>query len=462
MARSGNRFPEKTMLEPSAASADSSDRPRNVAASSLMPKGAGSVARLASLHRRLPQFVNIALLVVGLGLGQGSIFVVQTVLVAAGEYELLAAFGTHYSFAILGIILVDAGAGTTLARVVARLSADRKPSDEIWRSFCETTAIRLVIAALIGTAAITYVCGFASDAFTRWYVPLALPGLLLWAVNGVGLLDGLRLSGISGITGSAAYVVTAIGLALSTQQPTGTAGAILGGAFSIGYLVTVAAQWTVLGRKGWLPRLQRITQKGLEKSFGDSCALLFLYVPGQITMRLQLVLSAAYLGSETTALFVYAKQIMMASTQIIWFVLRTEFPGLIERLTVQERQDLGTILGAQKLSLYVAVALAVGATAVAGIAAAVPDFGLHRAATIIAAFAPTMLTMSLSLMVTQALAARGAYTAIAGAIAISSAVGMFVSYVLVSTMGVYAFVLGEATFNLASFYIAYRYLQRLS
>jgi O-antigen/teichoic acid export membrane protein len=410
----------------------------------------------------LPQFVNIALLVVGLGLGQGSIFIVQTVLVAAGAYELLAAFGTHYSFAILGIILVDAGSGTTLARVVARLSTDGKPSDEIWRIFCETTAIRLLIAALIGTAAVTYAGGFASDDFSRWYVPMALPGLLLWAVNGVGLLDGLRLSGISGITGSAAYVVTAIGLALSTQKPTGAAGAFLGGAFSIGYVLTVAAQWAILGRKGWLPRLEKITRKGMAKSFGDSCALLFLYVPGQITMRLQLVLSAVYLGSETTALFVYAKQIMMASTQIIWFVLRVEFPGLIEKLAVPARQALGRILEAQKLSLYVAMALAVGATAVSVIAAAVPDFGLHRAATIIAAFAPTMLTMSLSLMVTQALAALGAYAAIARAIAISSAAGMLVSCMLVSTLGVYAFVLGEATFNLASFYIAYQYLQRMS
>ena len=435
---------------------------RSVAASALTHESALVAVRPGSAHAHWPQIANIALLVVGLALGQGSIFVVQTLLVAAGEYELLAAFGAHYSFAILGIILVDAGASTPLARTVARLSADRKSRDEIWRIFCEITAIRIAVAALVGAAAIAYAYGFASDGFSRWYVALALPGLLLWAVNGVGLLDGLRLSGISGITGSAAYIVTAAGLALSTHKPTEAAGAILGGAFSIGYLVTVGAQWTALGRKGWLPRLRRITLEGLAGSFRDGCALLFLDVPGQITMRLQLVLSAAYLGSETTALFVYAKQIMMASTQIIWFVLRTEFPGLIERLAVPARQTLGGIFEAQKLSLYVAMALAVGATGASVIAAAVPDFGLHRAATIIAAFAPTMLTMSISLMVTQALAALGAYTAIARAIAISSAAGMLVSYMLVSTLGVYAFVLGEATFNLASFYLAYRYLQRLS
>jgi hypothetical protein len=62
-------------------------------------------------------------------------------------------------------------------------------------------------------------------------------------------------------------------------------------------------------------------------------------------------------------------------------------------------------------------------------------------------------------MMIQGLAALGAYGAIARALAISSAVGMFVSYMLVSTLGVYAFVLGEVVFHLVEFYIVYRYLR---
>jgi hypothetical protein len=450
------------MFEPSAASSNSAERTTSLAAPPLRFAGNPIVAWLRSTLGRSPQIVNVGLLIAGLGLGQGTIFIVQTALVAAGQYELLAAFGTHYSFAILGIILVDAGASTTLARVVARLSVERKSHDEVWQSFCETSAIRLLTASLIGTAAAVYALGFASDGFSRWYVTLALPGLLLWAVNGVGLLDGLRLSGVSGITGSAAYVVTAIGLALAAHRSTEAAGAILGGAFSIGYLVTLGAQWIALGRKGWFPKLRKVTRAGLTRSLKDGGALLFQLVPGQITMRVQLVLCTVYLGAETTALFIYAKQIVTAATQIIGFILRVEFPGLVEKLAVPGRHDLASVMGAQRMALYCAVIFMVGVTGISGIAAAVPDFGLHRAATIIASFAPTILTQSLLLMMIQALAALGAYGVIARALAISSAVGVMVNYMLISTLEAYAFVLGEVTYNLVGFYIVYRYLRRLS
>ncbi|MES2194885.1 MAG: oligosaccharide flippase family protein [Pseudomonadota bacterium] len=449
-----------TMPESGAARSSPSGTARISAASSSMLARSRAVAKLRTNSGRWPQLVNVALLIAGLGLGQGTIFIVQTTLVAAGEYQLLAAFGTHYSFAVLGIILVDAGAGIILARAVARLSAEREPHDEVWRIFCEASAIRLLMAALIGTVAVVYAVAFASDRFSSWYVALALPGLLCWAVNGVGLLDGLKLSGISGITGSAAYMVTALGLALAAHKSTETAGAILGGAFSIGYLTTLIAQWIVLGRKGWFPRFHRPTRAGLLRSLRDGGALLFQLVPGQINMRVQLVLSAVYLGTETTALFIYVKQIVTAATQIIAFVLRVEFPGLVERLAASRRHSVASILGAQKMAFYCAVIFTIGATGVAGMAAAVPDFGLHRAAVIMASFAPTILTLSLSLMMTQALAAMGAYAVIARALAISSVAGMLASYMLVSALGVYAFVVGEVIFHLVGFYIVFRYLRR--
>lgn len=447
------------MLETSAASSSAPDRTRSPAASRYGLARARVVCWLGAVRGQSRRIANIGLLVAGLGLGQGAIFIVQTVLVAAGEYELLAAFGTHYSFAILGIILVDAGASTTLARAVAGLPSGQGARGEVWRIFCETSAIRITVASIIGAAAVVYVWQLSSEEFSRWYVALALPGLLLWAVNGVGLLDGLRLSGISGITGSAAYVVTAVGLALAAHKSAAAAGAILGGAFSIGYLVTLIAQWTTLAGKGWYPQLHRLTGAGLTKALMDGCALSFQIVPGQVNMRVQLVLSTVYLGAETTALFVYAKQIVTASTQIVGFVLRVEFPSLVEKLSAAGKQNLGTMLGAQRMALYCAAMFAVGVTAVAGIAAAVPDFGLHRAAMVIAGFAPTIFTMSLLLMMMQALAAAGAYGLAAWALAVGSAAGALASYVLVSMLGVYAFVAGEVVLNLVGLYVGYRYLR---
>src|SRR5262249_32808331 len=115
-----------------------------------VPASNGIAGSLKSVLDRWPRVMNVALLIAGLGLGQGSIFAVQTLLVARGEYELLAAFGTHYSFALLGIILVDMGASTILARTVAHLSGERASRDEVWLIFCETCVIRLLAASLIG------------------------------------------------------------------------------------------------------------------------------------------------------------------------------------------------------------------------------------------------------------------------------------------------------------------------
>lgn len=419
-----------------------------------------AVRRLGSAQGRWPSIVNIALLIAGLGLGQGSIFAVQTALMAAGEYDLLASFGTHYSFAIFAIILVDAGASTTLARMVARLSVEHRSRDEVWRIFCETSAIRLLTASLIGLVAVIYVTDFSSDGFSRCYVTLALPGLLLWAVNGVGLLDGLRLSGVSGIAGSAAYVVTAIGLALAAHRSPETAGAILGGAFSLGYLATLVAQWATLARKGWAPRLRRVTRAGLARSLRDGGAMLFQLVPGQIAMRVQLVLSTIYFGAETTAFFIYAKQVVTASTQIIGFFIRVDFPGLVEKMAAPGKHNLRWVITSQKTTFFCAIILTAGAMVVSGAAALVPGFHLHRAAPIMVAFVPTILTQSIQLMMVQALAALGAYGVLARSLAIGAATGLMVNYALISVFGAFSFALGEMAFNMTGVFLCHRYLRR--
>jgi O-antigen/teichoic acid export membrane protein len=332
--------------------------------------------------------------------------------------------------------------------------------EQFWRTFCETSVIRLLFAACVGVAAVVYAFGMTDDGFTESYVALALPGLLVWAFNAVGLLDGLRLSGVSGVTGAVAYVAAAIGLCLAAHRSAETAGAILGGVFSIGYLLAVAAQWIALRGQGWFPKFRTPTREGLTQAFKDGCAMLFQLVPGQINMRAQLVLSAIYLGAETTALFIYAKQVVTALTQIIAFMLRVEFPGLVEKLSEADNHGPRSILDAQKMTLYCAIIFAFGGTAVAGVAAALPGFSLHRAATMILSFAPTILTLSLSLMMIQALAALGAYSVIAAALTASALAGILVSYLLIALIGVYAFVAGEFAFHLVGIYGVVRYLRQ--
>ncbi len=413
---------------------------------------------LKSARIRRQWLVNVSLLIAGLGLGQGAIFTVQTALVASGELNLLARFGVHYSFAILAVLMIDAGGSIILARMVARRSARERPDDNVWQTFCEMSAIRLSIACLLATGAVVYALCFASDEFSRWYIAMALPGLLLWAFNAVGLLDGLRMSGVSGLTGSVAYLCTAAGLVVAAHRSAGAAGGVLGAAFSIGYLVTLVAQWVVLGRLGWLPRYRKLTRVGLLALAKDGFALLFQLVPGQINMRAQLVLTTSCLGLETTALFIYAKQIVTALTQILGFVLRVEFPALVDRFAGPGRTTLASIIGAQKTSLFLATASSIATLAVSAIAAAVPSFSLHRAGFVMMLFAPTIWTVSLSMIMTQGLAAMGAYTVSARALAIGSVAGIIVTYLLIAPLQLYGVVFGELTFHTVTFVMMYRYL----
>jgi O-antigen/teichoic acid export membrane protein len=431
-----------------------------IAVASLYPTPDTERSRAALVN--WPHIINIGLLITGLGVGQGAIFAVQTWLVARGQFELLSWFGTHYSFAILGIILTDGGASTILAREMARLSSGQGTTDEFWRIFCETVAFRLLMATVMGMAAAVYAVTIASDGFSRSYLLCALPGLLFWAANAGGLLDGLKLTGISGIIGSLAYAASAIGLALAPNASPEMAGAILGGAFSGGYLLTVLAQWTVLRRYGWEPQIKKVTVAGLVLAFKNGSAMLFQLLPGQIILRVQLTLSAMYLGPETTAVFTYVRQIVTALNMVLNVVLRVDFPGLVQKVTRTKKQSLRGILEAQKTTLYCAVAFTAGAIIVSSLSFLMPQSRFSAAAKTLLTFSPTILTSSFSLMMLQAMVALGAYAPVARISAISAAVGIAVSCLLVATVDLYALVAGELVTHLIVFVLMYNDMLRLS
>lgn len=430
-----------------------------IAVAPLRPAPDTERSRAAFAH--WPHIINIGLLIAGLGVGQGAIFAVQTWLVARGKFELLSWFGTHYSYAILGIILTDSGASTILAREMARLSAGNGTADEFWRIFCETAAFRLLMAAVLGVVAAVYAMTAASDGFSRSYLLCALPGLLFWAGNAGGLLDGLKLTGISGIIGSLAYAASALGLALASSASPEMAGSILGSAFSGGYLLTVLAQWTVLRRYGWEPRIEKVTAAGLLLAFKNGGAMLFQLLPGQIILRAQLTLSAVYLGPETTAVFTYVRQIVTALNMVLGIVLRVDFPGLVQKVTRTKRQSLRGILEAQKTTLYCAVAFTAGAIIVSSLSFMMPQSRFSAAAKTLLTFSPTIFTSSFSLMMIQAMVALGAYAAVARISTISAAVGIAVSCLLVTTVDLYALVAGELVTHLIVFVLMYNDMLRL-
>ena len=421
----------------------------------------GLAKRFVSALGRWPRIMNIGLLIAGVGLGQGTVFVVQTWLVAHGRFELLSAFATHYSLAVFAVILVEGGSSAIIARKLAQLSSGQGEREEFWRVVSDTMAFRLLVAVLVGIGAVAYVLWSPNDGFSRCYVLFGLPGLLLWAGNAVGLFDGLKLSGLSGLTGSLAYVASALGLALTPDASPETAGSILGSAFSVGYLLTVTTQWAVLRSYGWVPHFHKITAAGFSRSFRDGCTLLFQAMPGQVILRVQLVLSSIYLGAETTALFAYVKQLVTMAIYIVAIVLRVEFPRLVQILSRSKAQSLRGVFEAQRMTLYCALVLTLGGIMISVLGLMAPQYRIGAAAMTLLMFSPSILTASLSLMMIQALLALGAYGAVARATAIGAALGAAVSALFVTVLGLYGLLLGEVVFHLVCLLLMYRDMRRL-
>lgn len=418
-------------------------------------------------HARAPEaarkqwrrVANVGLLVGGYGIGQGAIFAVQTWLFAQGKFDLLSAFGTHFSFLMLGIFVIDAGSTTTLARQVARLPADGSRT-AIWRLFWDTAVVRLSTAVVVAAGALMVALLPISDPLSRTYLLASVPGLLIWSANAVGMLDGLKLSGLSGLTGAIAFATSAFALALTADASPETAGFVLGAAFSLGHAVTVLAQWIVLIRLGRGPRWSRPCREGVVRAARDGFALLLQFIPGQLILRAQLLLSATFLGTEATALFIYAKQIVVAMTMLVGFVTRVDFPALVERAAACEHLGLSAIFRSQVTSIVSAVTLALGTLLACLVALTVPQYGFSNAAHLLAAYSPSIVTISALLIMIQGMAAMADYAASAKIVAVSTVVGIAVSYAMIGPCGIYAFVIGEMSFHLLGSALMYLHLRR--
>lgn len=397
----------------------------------------------SAARRSFSAIVNIGLLLGGFGFGQGSIFVAQTWLVAAGDYHFLAAFGTHFLFAVLGTFVVDAGSITTLARHAAASPHDPASQQRLWQLFWNTVTFRMAAAMILVVATIAYALSPLADGFSRSYALLMAPAFLFFAGNAAGLLDGLKFSGISGICGALPYASSAFALVLARHQPPEVAGAVLGAAFSAGCLLAVTAHWIVLVRFGWRPRRGRATLRGFLSAAREGGAMLGVVLPGQLYGRAQLVLSTAYLGAETTALFLYVKQVVSGVVQVITFVQRVEFPTLVRRLSLPNEGLFRTIIGAQKLMVTAGLLATVTVLAVGLAVTFWPQSRFGAVAPLLSAFSSTILAMTALLLVAQSLAATGAYEGLAVDNIIFNAVGVAASFLFLSGFGVYAFLAGD-------------------
>jgi hypothetical protein len=171
--------------------------------------------------------------------------------------------------------------------------------------------------------------------------------------------------------------------------------------------------------------------------------MLGVMLPGQLYGRAQLILSTTYLGAETTALFLYVKQVVSGVMQVITFVQRVEFPTLVRRLANPDGSLFRTIVGAQKLMATAGLLATVTLLAAGSAMSYWPESRFGAVAPLLDAFSSTILAMTALLMVAQSLAATGAYEGLAIDNIIFNAMGAAASLLFLSKFGVYAFLAGD-------------------
>lgn len=394
--------------------------------------------------------VNLALLVLGFGIGQGSLFIAQSYLILSGNTELLANFGILFSLLTLGVICVDNGCATILAQVVARRSTDPSQRNLVWAKYWELTTVRLAIALAVIAVSLSYLLvSRLEGSFVTNYLVFGSPALLAWAFNTSGILDGLGRSGFSGLVSALPYVLSSAALlAVRDSDPT-FAGRILGSMFSIGYLGTASSQMVLLFRHGWKIRRLRPSLHAVLDASWECAAMLASLVPGQIYFRIQLLICSTFLGHEATAAVIYVKQIVSAVIQLIGLIRRTEFPETVRNLEKGSGNELINILRSQNRSILAAL-FSVALVATVSLLCRSLSVGSPGLLGLMLAYSFTIFSDSFSQNISQGLFARRMYYANSLLRLAAIGIGLAINFTIVHAVGYYSFaaadVLSHAAF----------------
>jgi O-antigen/teichoic acid export membrane protein len=414
---------------------------------------------VADAPRRFQRSINVVQLVAAFAVGQGSLFLAQTWLVHTGQLALLGRFGALSAFAMLGMLIVDLNALTTLARKVAATAGSADRRDAVWRAYAPVTAVRLGAALAVVALAAVYAL-FERDGFALGYVAAVVPGFIVWSFNGAGLLDGLQRSGISGIALALPYLASALTLPVASHLAPMPAGLALGAVLSAGFAAAVVLHLVALARLGFAFRAVRPERGAVKVAAREGLAMTVQWLPGQAFYRFEILLCGWFLGGQMVGLFVYAKQITNAASQIAGFLRRVEFPALVRQLAETPARRIGTTFLRLRGGIAGAAVTGAGVAAFALVVGPLLGPRLAHAAGIVAIFAPVVFSGALSATLTLGLFALGRYGEAARIANLSLVGGVVLALALVPALGLAGFVSAEVLMQMATAGLALTAIKR--
>jgi hypothetical protein len=265
---------------------------------------------------------RLAGLVAGFVAGQGSVFAVQTWLIAEGRLAIVASFG--FAIAILSLVqwAADWGGLVLLSRYAIE-----------GRDFGVVSAAhlaRLIVALPITLGVSAFALLYRTDPLVFGMLLCGMAIAPVWAFNLSGFLDGHGKSAVSGPAAGLPWigVATTTFVIFSGQEtPSVIAGAAVGASYVAGCAICVLCQHIIVRSVS--------CSRGSSYAWADVWAFLReggVYCagefPNQLYGRMLIVIVANSLGQHITALYVYIRQILIGAAQFIAFIKRVEFPRL--------------------------------------------------------------------------------------------------------------------------------------
>lgn len=387
---------------------------------------------------RRQKYLNFVVLICSFGIGQGSLFLAQSYLVARENLHLLAQFGTSFSVLMLMMLIVDFGCSTLLAKTAAT-----ETDAEIAKQFTFSLIIRGTVALVILAAIFVFSRTVDGDVFFKTYAAYSSLGLIFWTSNCTGILDGKRLSAISGLSSTFPYLFSAAALAYSSTYHRDLSAQITGLALSCGYASTVSVQIFYLAARKIMPKISPIEITDLRHVVASAGSNLASIVSPQVYFRVQLILSTIFLPAQVTGLLVYTKQITASASQLSALLRRVGFPDLVH-LMRDGGGSLRAVVSLQKGSILIALGGALTAVCAGLFLYSTQTGAISDAGKSIALFGPAIALEAIALALTQALTAAGRFHVAALATAGALACGLAFNYITLKVSGIGSFMIADA------------------
>lgn len=306
----------------------------------------GKVQNMSSLIET--RLFRIGGLIAGFGLGQGSMFLAQSWLVATGRIAMLGEIGL--GLAVLSLVQWAADWGGTL--LLSRHAATEESLDYIRSAI----AVRVcLIAPILGVTVVA--AAYTQSPLVSGMIWGGSGAGLFWAFNLTGYLDGKAKSTLSGPISGLAWLTAAIGLIVAPTQPQFYAGMVIGSCYAAGTAATVFIHYAIAARTGVPISPGAPTIANMRRFAVEATLYCLSDLPAQIYGRSIILVVTSQLGVQIAGIYVYIRQIVIAVAQGLNIMTRVEFPRIARHLR-ESVTNVGTILEMQVASIVVAILIA--------------------------------------------------------------------------------------------------------